>query len=218
MKKFRIVALLLVMCLASSCFVGGTFAKYSSTADASDSAVVAAWSITADSTDIATSSSFTFDLFNTIATTGYDALTDDADVTNTTTDSKTIIAPGTAGQFSFEITNASEVTANVSLSLTSSETNLGGNNIPIKYSTDKNAAESEWKDDLSALNWGDSNMEAGDSHTYTVYWKWAFAADPESDAVNANDTALGVLAKAAATSADRPTVTINATLSAIQVD
>ena len=66
MKKFRIVALLLVMCLASSCFVGGTFAKYSSTAEGSDSAVVARWSIDVDGTDIAVEDTVAFDLFATV--------------------------------------------------------------------------------------------------------------------------------------------------------
>lgn len=45
MKKFRIVAMLLVLVLATSCFAAGTFAKYTSTAYDSDSAVVAKWSV-----------------------------------------------------------------------------------------------------------------------------------------------------------------------------
>ena len=48
MKKnrlMRIAALLLVLTLATSCFVGGTFAKYTSTATGSDTATVAKWDI-----------------------------------------------------------------------------------------------------------------------------------------------------------------------------
>ena len=45
MKKFRIVTVLLALCLITSSFVGGTFAKYVSEASGSDTAVVAKWSI-----------------------------------------------------------------------------------------------------------------------------------------------------------------------------
>ena len=51
MKKTRIVGLLLVFVLVTSCFVGGTFAKYASKATGSDTATVAKWSIFAGSSN-----------------------------------------------------------------------------------------------------------------------------------------------------------------------
>jgi hypothetical protein len=44
MKKTRIMGLLLVLVLVTSCFAGGTFAKYTSVATGSDEANVAKWS------------------------------------------------------------------------------------------------------------------------------------------------------------------------------
>ena len=56
----RLVAVLAVTMMFTMCFVGGTFAKYTSSATGDDSATVAKWSFKVGGTDIATSDTFTF--------------------------------------------------------------------------------------------------------------------------------------------------------------
>lgn len=142
MKKFRIVAMLLVLVLATSCFAAGTFAKYTSTAYSSDYAVVAKWSINlADDGvdnngadyDIATGN-VSFELFKASKVyelTGYTtgAPDDDADVD--TGASSAIIAPGTWGYVDITLTNASEVTLRYGIDFAFDT----GNNadIPLQY-------------------------------------------------------------------------------------
>ena len=62
----RLVAVLAVTMMFTMCFVGGTFAKYTSSATGTDTATVAKWSFKVGETDIATTDTFTFDLFKTI--------------------------------------------------------------------------------------------------------------------------------------------------------
>ena len=108
MKKTRIVGLLLVFVLVTSCFVGGTFAKYASKATGSDTAVVAKWSIEVNNDEIATTNgdpkTISFELFGTAAgdTNNEDSDGNDDDVDDTN-ERGTIIAPGTTGFFAFTI-------------------------------------------------------------------------------------------------------------------
>ena len=102
----RLVAALAVTMMFTMCLVGGTFAKYTSSATGNDNANVAKWSFKVGETDIATRDTFTFDLFQTIT---------DSDLTSAETDiapaDGSIIAPGTSGKFSIAIQNLSEVNA-----------------------------------------------------------------------------------------------------------
>lgn len=217
MKKFRIVGLLLVLCLITSSFVGVTFAKYISTATGNDTAVVAKWEITyndlvnSTSTDITDTATFSFDLFNTIGDTNTPKV-DDVDVANAANPNPMIIAPGTSGSFEFSIVNASEVSAKYTIALT--ETNTG--NIPLQYSVDG----STWKDSIAELVMDDLTDQAiamGGTATKTVHWRWVFdnVATPIGHAgqTDVTDTALGVAAQSTA-----PTVTITATITATQLD
>lgn len=205
MKKTRIVGLLLVFVLVTSCFVGGTFAKYASTASGSDTATVAKWSISVEGTDIAVqpATELTFSLFDTINDTGNSA--DETDVA----DDK--IAPGTAGSFEINIINNAEVNAKYTITL--SETNAAG--VPLQYSVDGTT----WKDSIEELVMTDLTDVAIDmtaSDAKTVYWRWVFdgtTSGAHKDQTDDSDTYLGILAKTSA-----PEVTITATILVEQVD
>ena len=224
MKKFRIVTVLLALCLITSSFVGGTFAKYTSTVTGSDTAVVAQWKIgytpnngtEGAKVDIPTvaNSEVTFDLFNTIKDTG----ADDANVKNATNAevaTKQIIAPGTTGAFTFKITNESEVTASYTVTFSDDDTT-----IPLQYSIDGN----NWEDSIAdltitgAVSYDNVNTTDYDDReaTHTVYWRWVFDnellnADGHENQTNDTDTALG-------TAATAPEVTVTATINVEQVD
>ena len=190
----RLVAVLAVTMMFTMCFVGGTFAKYTSSATGTDSATVAKWSFKVGETDIAASNEFTFDLFKTIKdSNGTDNETD------ISPDDGTIIAPGTQGSFNLVLTNASQVTAQYAIDYT--VTNTG--NIPVQFSVD---GGTNWTNDLADVAASDATKLAANSGTttITVQWKWVF------DGNDANDTALGSAATA--------TLTVAAAVTATQVD
>ena len=191
----RLVAVLAGTMMFTMCFVGGTFAKYTSSATGTDSATVAKWSFKVGETDIATTDTFTFDLFKTIK---------DSDGINNETEMNpvdgSIIAPGTQGSFDLVLTNASQVTAQYAIDYT--VTNAGG--IPVQFSVDGGTT---WTNDLADVAASDSTKLAANSGTTTikVQWKWDFNGSNDSFG-----TALGIGGNAV--------LTVKAEVTATQVD
>ena len=191
----RLVAVLAVTMMFTMCLVGGTFAKYTSSGTGTDTATVAKWSFKVDETDIATTDTFTFDLFKTIK---------DSDGINNETEMNpvdgSIIAPGTQGSFDLVLTNASQVTAQYAIDYTVTN----NNDIPVKFSVDGGTT---WTNDLADVAASDSTKLAANSGTTTikVQWKWAFDGSDDSF-----DTALGIGGNAV--------LTVKAEVTATQVD
>ena len=206
-KMMRMASALLVATLLSTSVIAGTFAKYTSTASGNDVATVAKWSFTAIGEDIAVTgdkSDLKFNLFDTI---------NDTENTAKETDVATgKIAPGTAGSFAITVQNTSEVTASYTIGL--KETN--DSNVPLQYSLDG----STWVDSIDKLTMTDLtnqklNMNSN-AVSHTVYWRWVYegtTSGAHAGQTDETDTKLGIDAKGTA-----PTVTIEATISATQVD
>ncbi len=187
----RIVAVLAVTMMFTMCFVGGTFAKYTSSASGSDSARVAKWSFEVNDTEIATTQTFTFNLFDTIKdSNGTDDETDMSPVDGS------IIAPGTQGSFQIKLENLSEVNATYAIDYTVTNTN----SIPVKFSVD---GGTNWTEDLADVTATNIAHTSG-TVTITVQWKWDFEGN------NVRDTALGYTAT--------DTITVAAAVTATQVD
>lgn len=199
MKKnrlMRIAALLLVLTLATSCFVGGTFAKYTSEFTAEDSARVAKWAFTFDGVDADFSTKkFNFTLFDTVY--DIDTVADDEHVKDTAT----IIAPGTYGKVTIALQNVSEVDATYQVAFTAGD-EAG---VPLQWSTDG----STWKDNIADCNVAETDINMNASQNIVLYWKWAFTDDAIVEQTDVADTALGVTGTAA------PTVTATVTLNQI---
>lgn len=194
----RLVAALVVVMMFTMCFVGGTFAKYISSATGTDSARVAKWSILVGGTDIATSETFTFDLFKTIKDS--DGTSDETDISPA---DGTIIAPGTSGSFEIVIKNESEVTAQYTIDYTVTNTD----NIPVEFSVDGGA---NWSADLADVAASESTkLAVGATKTVTVQWRWRFEAT-DIAAGDAIDTPLGIAAAAV--------LEVKAEVTATQVD
>lgn len=187
----RLVAALAVVMMFTMCFVGGTFAKYTSSGTGTDTATVAKWDIRVNGSEIATSDTFTFDLFQTIT---------DSDLTSAETDiapaAGSIIAPGTSGKFSIAIQNLSEVNATYTIDYTVTNTD----NIPVEFSIDG----TDWKTNINELDVTNVAIGLGTDTTVTVQWRWVF------DGNDTTDTALGSAATA--------TLTVAAAVTATQVD
>lgn len=197
-KLAKFMALVLLVTLLAVILVSGTYAKYTTAVSAKDTATVARWNITLNGEDISkgTQKTLKLGLFDTINDT--DFTSEESDVTAGK------IAPGTTGQFEIaKLINNSDV--NAQYKITYSIDN--NNNIPLEFSKDKNAADSEWKS-LSEFSMNDFVALAKDStegvSTGTIYWRWKFERNDDSA-----DTDFGI---------NTPEVVVTATITVEQVD
>ena len=185
-KTLRIASVLLIAVLMTTCIIGGTFTKYTSTISTpnTSSARVAKWDVAVNFTDVDDETDgVQVNLFNTINDTGNTA--DEADVADG------CIAPGTAGSFEFAISNDSEVTATYAIDYTVTN----DNNLPLQYrvkiGTGEFSAWSNTLDDVAA-----TNIAKGANITVVVEWQWVFektTGDPAvvDEANDATDTGFG---------------------------
>jgi hypothetical protein len=126
MKKFnamRAAATLLVLTLITSCFVGGTFAKYTTSDEASDTARVAKWGVT-----VLASGSLFGEHYYSYSSTGTTSNTISASTTNSVDVSAAgtnIVAPGTKSDkgMTVSVSGTPEVANTVTVSTTANQTN-----------------------------------------------------------------------------------------------
>ena len=216
-KLTRAALLLLVLTLITSCFVGGTFAKYVTKGDSTDIARVAKWGVTVEATGKTFAHEYTKDDQN--AAPGMSK-----SVVSSTNDM--VVAPGTSGSMAtVKLSGTPEVAVNVSYAakLTLTGWAIGDANTyycPLVITvngtdykgTDYQNAE-EFADVVKTAISGYSKnyvanttlaaKEADDS--LAVSWKWEFNGD------DVKDTALGDLTTA-------PTVTLAITTTVTQID
>lgn len=212
MKKRSIIAVLCILVLATSCFVGSTFAKYTSTVEGDSTGVVATWKFTDQKATDVTSNivktngqngEVVFDLF------AASAIVDTVDGATDGDVDDGVIAPGTRGQFSFNVKNESQVDATYAITFNVEN----ANNLKLVYSL--TGADGSWKANIADLydtdTNGDStndavggNIDMNGSLTQTVYWMWAY---DNSDDTNETDAAI-----------NGASVTVTATVVFVQVD
>ena len=206
-NSIKIFAILLLLVMLVLMLIVGTYAKYTTEIEGSDSSVVAKWAWQINDTDVSKSDTeFSFNLFDTIK--------DTADGNNETDVKTTKIAPGTKGGFEIKVENLSEVNANYNLTLKETK----GQDISdakIEYSIIGTDKATDWTTDINTFNLTNTllDMETG-SNTLTVYWRWAYSPSETQDDA---DTAVGFLAANSASDANK-TITIEAKLNFTQVD
>ena len=186
-KKLAILAM--VLTLATTSLVAGTYAKYTTTITGTDTARVAKFDVTAMG---ATAGIATFNLFATIN----DTLNGEVE---TDVSGSKLIAPGTTGSFDIVLVNNSEVTVQYEISFTGDL-----KTVPLQFSIDG----VEWKTTLAEINIDATEIATGTEVTKTVYWKWVYSSGEAGDIA---DTALGTAETLA-----QPSVT--ATVTFTQVD
>ena len=210
-KFMRAALLLLVLTLITSCFVGGTFAKYTTKAEGSDSARVAKFGVTVSATKDAFKAEYTG--------------TDNA-VTVRGASGARVVAPGTGGSFtaamvsgnpevSVKVTNEGTVdlgnnwTANGAyycpLEVTVGGTTLKGTDAAY---TSVDDFEKAIKDaiDGTTKDYAAGTPISGSDSTPAISWEWKFEGNDD-----ANDTALG--------NAETPaTISITVTTTVTQID
>lgn len=194
-KKMMVLAALLMAVAVTGYSVSGTYAKYISSIDKTDEARVAKWGVNAEP--------IADDLFKN------SYLIDENDegsfyVKSNGTDN--VVAPGTEGEYTFEITfdGAPEVNYTLDIDTTGSVDNINDNNYaPIKYYFD--GEEMTDFDDLIDHLEGlfASEKYAGYQKVYaagtlptetlkhTIRWEWAFDETESAHIYNDEDTTLG---------------------------
>ncbi len=214
MKKNKVFFLGLItvfVAVLSLTLVSGTWAKYTSSTEASATARVAKWEWTAKTADADTE--FKFNLFDTILDTA-DGNADTDVKTETDTTKNPIIAPGTKGETTITVSNASEVNGKATATFTVTTANLpASTTMPITYKYKVGAAieyTTATPDASGVFTIDLGNVAMNANTTITLAWEWAFENTTDTT-VDSNDTALG-------TAATAPTVTVTAKLVFTQVD
>lgn len=198
-KTMRIAVLMLALTLLTCCFVGSTFAKYTSSGTGSDSVTVAKWQVLMNGTDVTAKTDDvynepTFDLFTTGA--NYDEAGNDV--------ANERVAPGTKGSFNFKVQNKSEVSIAYTITFTVAfPTGIDSSRFIFKY----NDAVINAVDGVYTVV-SETEVEVADQaeKTETVTWEWTFGDDVD-------DTELGILAQNGTT-----VVTVTPTIVVEQVD
>ena len=203
---FTKIIQVLLLAMLSLIFINETYTKYTTELTGSSNDTIAKWAWTINNNSVSKDDTeFTFDLFKTIKDT--DGGTE-ADVTTQK------IAPGTKGSFSIEVTNASDVNAEYSLTLTETKA-TAVSSANIEYSIVGTDEATDWTTAINTFNLTNTllDMESG-SKTLTVYWRWAYSPSVAQDDA---DTDVGFVAANSASDVDK-TITIEATLNFTQVD
>lgn len=191
-KKITLIILLLLLVLVSSAFIG-TLTKYMTSVETKDSAEVA---------------KFGLNIPNSIA------LFSDS-YSNVKADSagRKIIAPGTSGQYQFEVEGTSEVAYIVSADIQLNYSSNWNDYEPLQFSIDGETWTdfSVFQENLTtALESEEMAPNQAYSSTQTIYWRWPFSSSSENDT---NDTTMGIAAVAKET-----TVTVDILVIATQLE
>lgn len=233
MKKNRLMrasVLLLVLTLVTSCFVGGTFAKYVSEGEGEDSARVAKWGVKVEVTG---------DGFR--ETYGKDDFLSNVQG-NTVSSTVKVVAPGTKGTFGgVKITGTPEVAVKVE---TTATVDLSGWNVAdgsefycplvfkigdqtingLDYSSNTAGGEGSFENAIKTAiqnattkeyNAGTDLSQAGADITYS--WEWPFEK-ATGDACNQDDVLDTKLGDNAADGSNAPTINITVTTTVTQVN
>ena len=195
LRKNRKKALLLALILsvvATGALIG-SLAKYVTTGTVEDSAVAAGFGLNIPNT---------INLFS-------DSYTN----VKADTEGKKIIAPGTKGQYMFQVTGTSEVAYKVSAEVTVTYSEEWEDYAPLVFSING----TDWTD-LAAFKENLSTVLAADTmapgaeytSTQTIYWSWPFYISDENDT---KDTAMGAVAAAETA----PEVTVSIEVKAEQI-
>ena len=215
-KFMRAALLLLVLTLITSCFVGGTFAKYTTSAEGSDTARVAKWGVTVTPEGATFKNKYDSD--------------DSATVIGENSDK--VVAPGTRGDMVKMILGGKpEVKVKVTYK---GEVSLSGWTIgdknefycPLVVKINNEAVDTSEATDEASFADAINNKIGSYSQVYdagteldekgneslAIAWEWAFEdTDGSTNQTDEKDTALGNLTSA-------PTITVKVTTTVTQVD
>ena len=240
-KMMRIASFLLVAVLMSTCAISGTFAKYVTSDDATDSARVAKWGVSVDIT--------TTGLFKESYGTNASPVPKDEGGTDISVsvngNSEEVVAPGTSGAFTFYITGTPETAVNVNvdfgeltmITLPADKVDSNAIYYPIKWTLKRADTDAATKTDVTGCtnvslqeienyfvansnglngNYAANTNLATTFGYYELSWSWAFSTD---DATDKLDTYLGnVMAGTITDATVKTTESFALTITVTQID
>lgn len=226
-KMMRTAAVLGVATMLTASVLSGTFAKYTTTAEGTDSARVAKWGF--EGTNTITLDNLFSDAYSTEGTTAKHGTT--GNTVNSAEADKDIIAPGTAGSaqfgFTYDKANAPEVAYTFVVDTNGSSCDQTiQNNTNIQWKLDDGNWVT-WNELISAIEALDGNQtdnkyapntlpsafsktgtdENANKNLHTVSWQWLF-----------NDNDKGVTDSSLGNAAKLAEVTLKINITATQVD
>jgi len=199
----RFASILFLFAMITNIAMTGTLAKYTASATGTSKANIAQFSVSVAGADIASSSSVTVNLFDTVKELTGGNVSETNESTADVSSQK--IAPGTGGVFEISVVNNSDVKVTVTFSSVSESLN----GVPIQYSTDNSNWTAAGTSLSSKISSQTVTIDAGDTGPVTlatIYWRWPFSV---SSALDKDDTDLGVAGGQ---------VSVTLTVSAVQVD
>lgn len=225
-KLMRAALLLLVLTLITSCFVGGTFAKYVTSGDGKDIARVAKWGVVIDAKGATFAEEYATNDQSVVGTIAKSVVSSE--------DDKNVVAPGTRGDMvKMTITGTPEVAVRVNYTATFDVegwniTDTDGTSkfycpLQIKVGTTTIDGTKFTREDLfedavnTEISTYSKNYAAGTDlstasvTTPSVSWEWPFFVNNADDV---KDTALGDLAA----NGNAPTVSLTITTTVTQID
>lgn len=192
----KITGFLFLMTVFTCAMVTNTLAKYTNSIAGSQSVKFAKWYVTIDDDAIDEMQSWDFTLFNTV----YDS---DGETMETFNTMDSVIAPGTSGEYQFNIHNRSDVDCSYDIDFTLTQKSVSGfSNIPmcpIEFKID----DSQWSRNPSI---DAATIASGSNETHTIKWRWLYDSDNDE-----SDTFLGSLMQLDSIPSDFLTVTLEAT-------
>lgn len=196
----RSAGVLMGVSILSTCVLGGTLAKYTTSGKGTASASVAKFDVKLNGSTIKSTEDVTLNLFDTVydSATGINPLADDEVASGK-------IAPGTWGKTDLTVKNDSEVAIKYTLSI---EKNDGADDAMLnrlQFST--NGEDWDTLENINAALSGASKELAigADEETQSLYWQWEFEKPSDVD-----DTNLGTAAAAASAAKALVDVTVTA--------
>lgn len=190
-KTIIVAAIVLMLCLITTCVVGTTLAKYTTSGSGSDSAQVAKWGVKIEILGDK--------LFNNEYKNSSNAVT-----VKSTSD---VVAPGTSGSTTFSISGTPEVALNVSIDFDMTSDVYLYTYHPLVFTlkqvrnyagdvdvTLKSGTLKEIETYLSSWSNKNYNPNTVLDATFELSWEWKFDGEGESVGANdVNDTLLGDL-------------------------
>ena len=235
-KTLRVAGLLLALVLVTSCFVGGTFAKYVTSDKSTDSARVAKFGVTVTANGTVFAEEYKDPTDTTVTVKSVGAMTVGGK------DYKNLVAPGTKGDLAKAVLSGTpEVSVRVDYT---AEVSLGDNWVyksapdaagqfycPLTIKINNTAIDGVTYSNKQALESAIAETINGYSKTYApntnlgnqgddalkISWTWAFETGEGADAIKANDvkdTYLGDQAVAG----NPGTITVGLTTTVTQID
>lgn len=212
----RLVAVLAVTMMFTMCFVGGTFAKYTTSGTGTDSATVAKWGVTVEGTGDTFKKAYAKDdtWFNLAA--------------NTVFSTEDVVAPGTKGTMeAFTITGTPEVAVRVTFTGTLElgdkwvdaddnyycpiEITVGNTTLKGMDYNSADAFEAAVEAKIAAFSNDyapNKNLSTIGGDAPAISWKWAFAGNDVKDTYLGDQAALGNAA----------TISLEVTVTVTQID